>query len=111
MNKFVLITNKDTKENVARIRMRDIDYHTMLLYNNDKCYGGGLYFRNDTNKTIQFYGSSCDLGKPLFEKFKQFELTDEFKEYKILWLGTDLSLPGNVKPVDLTSSIIWGFYL
>ena len=111
MNKFILGINSNVPEGNAVIRLGDVGYHYELTDGFNMCGGGGLFFTKDEDKDgnpvkeLYLHGSSSDYGLPKFGLFRGFFMPEEYKGYKVVWLGEKLFGEGKIDPVDLTSKI------
>lgn len=87
MNKFIITKN-------GELKLGNVDFHFNLLPKGDiSCYGGGFYFINEENKTLELSGKSMDFGKPDFEKLKTVPiLTNIGDDYSITYEGKKLEL-------------------
>ena len=75
MNKFILA--KDS-QGIIVLRYANVDFHYMLVYNNDKTiYGGGMFDFSKDGMTMVLYGRSSDYGDPMFDEIKDKIHIDE----------------------------------
>ena len=111
MNKFVLIATSRNRGCPGIIRLGDVGYHFELFNDSETCAGGGLFFTKGKDKDgnpvkeLYLHGSSSNYGPPKFDFFDGFFMPEEYKGYKVVWLGEKLFGEGRIDPVDLTGKI------
>lgn len=82
MNKFVIVKNK-YQEYI--LRYANIDYHYQMVYENDECFGGGMFYLNEEKNQMELYGRSEDFGVPQFDKIKEkIHIDEELQGMKIV---------------------------
>lgn len=113
MNKFMLIATSRNPGCTGIIRLGDVSYHFELFNDNEIYAGGGLFFIKDKDeagnliKELYLHGSSSNYGPPKFDFFDGFFMPEEYRGYKVIWLGEKLFSEGKLKtdPIDLTDKI------
>ena len=93
--KYIIAGNRITGKGYLRMGM--VVNHKDLVVGYEHVWGGGWWERNDMEKTITLYGSSCDFGSADFRHLKLIDR--ELKDYTFIFTPI-YGLPGN--KLDLT---------
>lgn len=97
--KYIIAGNPRTGK--GYLRMGIVYNHKDLTVGHERVWGGGWWDRNDKDRTITLYGSSCDFGPADFRHLDRID--KELKDYTFIYTPM-LGIPGNV--LDL-SAVEW----
>lgn len=89
MLKFVLI---EKENNVAEIRLFNVEVHSDLVHEGEKCLGGGFFKFKEDKKQVIMWDKSHDFGYPQFENREIVCYDDDWEGFNFYYVP-DLFMP------------------